>query len=49
MMAFPNAYSFIENAFQEDGYHRRSLSKGDPLIDDVFQQRMEVVKAQKLK
>ena len=44
-MAFPNAWSFIEGAFQDDGVYQKSNSKGDPLVDDVFQKSMEVKKA----
>jgi hypothetical protein len=43
-MAFPNAYDFIEGAFQDEGLHQKGFAKGNPLIDDVFQARMEVKK-----
>lgn len=48
-MAFPNAYSFIEGAFNDDGHYQKGLRKGDALVDDVFQNKMDVMKAQKLK
>jgi hypothetical protein len=47
-MGFPLAYSFIDGAYQEDSDFFKNPNKANPLVDDVFQTKMDMQKRQKL-
>lgn len=47
-MGFPLAFQFIESAYSDDSDFYRNPSKSNPLVDDVFQTKMEISKRQKL-
>jgi hypothetical protein len=47
-MGFPLAFSFIEGAFSDSADFFKNPSKANPLIDDVFQTSMDIIKRKKL-
>lgn len=47
-MGFPLAFNFIEAAYKDDSDFFKNPNKSNPLIDDVFQTKMEINKRHKL-
>eukprot|EP00347_Sterkiella_histriomuscorum_P011202 403373359 len=45
---FPLVYQFIQEAYDEDKDFFKNPSKQNPLVDDIFQTKMELSKRQKL-
>lgn len=43
-MSFPLVYEFIESAFLDSSDFYKNPAKNNPLIDDVFQTKMELSK-----
>jgi hypothetical protein len=48
-MSFQLAYHFIQSAFEETRDFYKSPARANPLVDDVYQSKMDMNKRQMLK